>query len=237
MTLQVGTLGDIPDRAREEIERFGAHHVGASLSAIESAGPDLVVCTGVGAIRSLARSDLTVPALVVASPGGFGTVDVDQLPEALNAIAFGDAPILDHRLLAIDEDGERSVAVRDACLMSNEPARISEYSITSSASTIDRFRADGVVFATAAGSHGYARAAGGPLVAPDTGLSVVPIAPFKKDPDHWILQTSGGTCHVHRDETDVAVVVDGEHQRTVSGGAALAIRTAERFGVYHVGSA
>ena len=76
-----------------------------------------------------------------------------------------------------------------------------------------------VVVATPLGTAGYSRAAGGPRLAPDTGLAVVPIAPFAMTADQWVVRPPLG-LRVERDD-DVSVFADGN--RVTSGGGGLTV--------------
>nr|WP_303650192.1 hypothetical protein [Halalkalicoccus sp. NIPERK01] len=97
----------------------------------------------------------------------------------------------------------------DVTLVTTEPARISEYAVDHADERVAAFRADGVVVATPAGSHGYAAAAGGPTLAPTAeALCVVPIAPFHTQATRWVLDTSALGLSVLRDEGEVSLLVD-----------------------------
>jgi NAD+ kinase len=112
---------------------------------------------------------------------------------------------------------ERVYALADVTLVTAEPARISEYTIASSDERVTSVRADGVVVATPAGSYGYAHDAGGPRIAPETGVgAVVPIAPFSITGDHWVLSLSDIRLTVERDDAPVDLFVDGRRVGTVS---------------------
>ncbi|MGM0448077.1 MAG: ATP-NAD kinase, partial [Methanobacteriota archaeon] len=60
----------------------------------------------------------------------------------------------------------------------------------------------------------YAAAAGGPVVSPGGGLSVVPVAPFTTRPDTWVA-SGGVSVTVERGEEPVALVIDGARSGTV----------------------
>jgi NAD+ kinase len=85
-----------------------------------------------------------------------------------------------------------------------------------------RVRADGVVAATPVGSRGYARAAGGPVVVPGSGVgTVVPIAPFATDTESWVLGLDGLALSVERDGVPVEVLADDRPLGTVEPGTAV----------------
>jgi NAD+ kinase len=115
-------------------------------------------------------------------------------------------------------------ALFDLTLVSEEPARISEFTVRSGTDTVDCFRADGVVVATPAGSGDYARAAGGPVVGRGTGVvAVVPISPFATDTDHWVLDAASVVLRVERDDNPVELLVDGRSEGRVVPGEGLRI--------------
>lgn len=122
----------------------------------------------------------------------------------------------------VDEDNGNELdggvyALVDVTLVTGEPARISEYTIATGDERVMSVRADGVVVATPAGSHGYAHDAGGPRIAPETNVgTVVPIAPFAISDDHWVLSLSDIRLTVERDDAPVDLFVDGQRVGTVS---------------------
>nr|WP_305882927.1 hypothetical protein [Halobellus rarus] len=91
--------------------------------------------------------------------------------------------------------------------MTSAPARISEYGIESPDGWTESVRSDGVVVATPLGSAGYARAVGGPLLAPETGLVTVPVSPYAMHTDNWVVR-SPVRLTVERDEAEVVLRLD-----------------------------
>jgi NAD+ kinase len=137
------------------------------------------------------------------------------------------------RLYDAEVDGERAATVlRDAMLVTDEPARISEYAVRSGDRVVARFRADGVVVATPAGSRGYLSAAGGPIVEPGTRtLAAVPVAPFQTESDDWVLDDAAVSLTVHRD-TPVLLVVDGRETRIVPREGPVSLVPAGELALY-----
>jgi NAD+ kinase len=113
----------------------------------------------------------------------------------------------------------------DVMLVTSEPARISEYAIERDGEHLGSVRADGIVVATPAGSHGYAAAADGPALAVGTDVvSVVPIAPFHTSVPTWVLKADDVALSVLRDEGDVSLLVDGYDRGAVGHDARLGLR-------------
>ena len=198
---------------------------------VESAGGTLVgptdaaalIAAGESALLSLAEDPAPVPVLPVDAGIGRHDVPRERLSEALEALIAGAYRTVDHPLLSIEIGGDRVArAAVDATLMTSEPAHISEYAVRVDGRTVDRFRADGVVVATPAGSEGYARAAHGPRIEPGTGLAVVPVSPYATDADTWVFPPAVELT-VERDDAAVSLFADDREVRRVDADEPVAV--------------
>ena len=175
---------------------------------------DLVVTVGEEPLTDCAARGESRPIL----PAGI-EADWSPAPEAVAGLLAGETvdalPTVDCRPLAVSVGDTASTAAFDVTLVTSEPARISEYTVTVGGRPHATFRADGVVVATPLGSSGYARAAGGPQLAFGTGLAVVPIAPFATIADAWVLRPPLSI----RLERDDAVDVFADTDRLIAGAA------------------
>ena len=194
-----------------------------------------------GAAVLVAVGDEAIRDAAVAAPGG--TVipvaerrlafdrpgAVDALRRLLDGAAPDDAvERVTHPVLAVDDGGTASVrAAFDVALVTDEPARISEFGVAFSHGRDESVRADGVVVATPLGSGEYANAAGGPLVEPGGGLSVAPIAPFSTRTDAWVAGERVGFS-VEREGESVALVVDGRRRGVVEPHRPIDIEAVDR---------
>lgn len=217
MTASQGpTVGVVGDRSlTATVEASGATATAGEPSEVLANEPDWIVAVGDAALSNLA-GEATVPVLAVdVEPGVPGTART-AAAETIDDVLAGQVPQTRRRRFAASAESERiGTFLRDAMLITDEPARISEYGVRSGTHSVDRFRADGVVVATPAGSPGYLRDAGGPVVEPGTGtLAVVPVAPFETVSDRWILDDGGVSLVVHRDEP-VVFVADGSERGRV----------------------
>lgn len=174
------------------------------------AGSDAVVAVGESALLGVARAAPEVPVLPVDAGRGVRSVAGDAVDAAVAALVADEYDCDRHPLVEIRlSDRTTALALEDVLLASAEPAQISEYTVSAGGETVARFRADGVVVATPAGSSGYAGAVGGPVAPPETdALVVVPVAPFSTDLDQWVLPFDDVRVTVERDETRVHLVAD-----------------------------
>lgn len=208
---RVGVIGD--ERTVETIERGGGVAV-ADRSEFDDVA--FVVVEGDEAVVDFARESIDVPVVVVGSESEFSAVPRDRLGSALDPISRDEPRIVSHPVIAASGSFGTTRIVFDVALMAAEPARISEFSVAGPSGHIDRFRADGVVASTPIGSHGYSRRAGGPVVAAETGVAtVVPIAPFSIEAEHWVLPIDSVELSIERDETAVELLADGRRERVI----------------------
>jgi len=223
----VGVLGDpaVADRLREA----GAAVVEGAVDDVPTT--ELVVAVGQPAVRTVAAADTGPLVLPVAAGRGVRSVSRDSVPAAVAGLEDADTerhPLFD---VAVD-DGAVGAAVFDVTAVTAEAARISEYAVETATDSVGQFRADGVTLATPAGSPGYARRIGGPVLAPAESAGVVaPIAPFQVTPDHWVASLDGLSVSVERDEATVALYVDGDEVATVACGETVHL---ERAGTVRV---
>lgn len=226
----IGVVGDdeTASRLTDRLQHAGERSLSGPADDVVERAPDCIVAVGESAVVDLVRAQVEAPVLPVGTGPGFRSVTIDEATDVVDRLPAGDYRTRTHRLLSVEADGTAvGRAVFDVLLVRDEPGRISEYSLRAPA-TRSRFRADGVIAATPPGSHGYAHAAGGPRLALETAVAaVVPIAAFGLGAPTWILDPADGIeLRVERDEGDVAVLLDGREERTVTGRAAMTLTPA-----------
>lgn len=181
------------------------------------ADPSLLVAVGEEALLALADERPSTPVLPIDAGRGVASPPAGDAVDAVRSALDGEGVERSHPLLAVSLGGEPvGTALFDVMFVTSEPARISEYAVASNGERVTSVRADGVVVATPAGSHGYAAAAGGPALAPETGVvCAVPVAPFHTHTPRWVLNDDDVALSVLRDEGDVSLLIDGHDRGTV----------------------
>jgi len=222
--MRVGVVPAGADRARAAVEDAGG--------VVAESGVDAVVAAGVDALsRAIDGAAGETPVLVVdADADGLPTVRPAELQSAVAALVAGErVPTVSHPLLVARTGDERVRATLDVSLLAVEPGRISEFDIEAGVEgergRLARLRADGVVVATPAGSHGYAHAAGGPRIVGGAVAVVVPVGPFTVDPDTWVTPLSEESIRltVARDEAPVGLFADGTEVCSVTPGEPVTV--------------
>ncbi|WP_114578027.1 NAD(+)/NADH kinase [Saliphagus sp. LR7] len=212
------------DALSETVEREGGRLVVGPAPDLERA-PDVVVCPDEPSLSAVARAGVDAPVLAVGIDG-VPSVTPDRLPEAVRDALPGNPRTVRRPVLRVETEGVSKRAFFDVGLLTAEPARISEYSVSSRGETVARFRADGVVVATPQGSHGYASAAGAPVLSASlAGVAVVPVAPFVTKTKQWILPDDTLALAVERDEGAVSLQADDRTVATVGVGSPVSIGT------------
>ncbi|MFD1644905.1 ATP-NAD kinase [Haloarchaeobius litoreus] len=214
----VGTQEDTVERIRAAVSEANAVPLAADATGVGDAA--FVVAVGERALGELAGAAVDVPVLAVDVGEGVRSVATADAAAAVTTVLEDRVERTTRRAFAVQVGDERHDAVFDVTLVTTEPARISEYCVAADGAEVGQFRADGVVVATPAGSHGYARAAGGPVVAGTAPVAaVVPIAPFAIDTNHWVVSNEAVVLSVERDEGSVSLLVDGRTVGTVDPAA------------------
>jgi NAD+ kinase len=189
------------------------------LSLVDRTAAEVLLAVDDAALRAAIDDNNDRPVLRLAATDEDTSVDRSTLLSRLGTHSATTMPTIDRRVLSVQVGDTAARAVRDCAIVTTDPARISEYRVVADDATLTAFRADGVVVATPVGTASYSRAAGGPRLAPDTGLAVVPIAPFAMTADQWVVRPPL-TLRVERDD-DVSVFADGN--RVTSGGGGLTV--------------
>lgn len=216
------------------ISRVSLHGAGgdtdlSALESVERGDAEVVVAVGPDALADAALADSSTPVLAVDVGDGRHGTTRDSLDSAADALAAGRYRAVSHPVLDVDVDGERvGHAVFDVTLMTSEVARISEYALSAESERLFEMRADGVVVSSPLGSAEYGRAAGGPVVAPGGGLSVVAVAPFSTRATPWVVP-GPLSLHVARDEDAVSLFLDADECRQVRQGEPVTVDVVGEF--------
>jgi NAD+ kinase len=228
----VGIVGADTDEVLAAVEAAGGITLTGPASRVVGESR-AIVAVGEPALLAVARASPSAPVLPVAAGRGVRSVSTADVDSAVAELLADDTGLTTHPVLDVRcADRTRAQALLDVMLVSAEPAQISEYAVDSRDDRVARFRADGVVVATAAGSSGYGSAAGGPVLAPDTdAAAVVPVAPFETDIDHWVVPTEELCLSVERDDTTVHLLADDRVVGPVAPGEPLTLAHSDSLSV------
>ncbi|WIV67201.1 NAD(+)/NADH kinase [Natrialbaceae archaeon AArc-T1-2] len=193
----------------------------------------VLVTVGEPALLAAVRAKPAAPIVPVDAGRGVRSMPTDRLPTAIRHVLEGEAVRRERPVLGVETDAsDRYRALFDVALVTDEPARISEYGVESRGAAIAQFRADGVVVATPAGCHGYGGAAGGPVLSPAVrSVAVVPIGPFATRTRQWVLPDDDVRLSVERDTDPVDLCVDDRTVETVDPTSPVSINVDGTVGI------
>lgn len=246
-SLTVGLVGTAVDA----IPGLGA--VGAELGVefrreaavdLDEEDPSLLLCDGHDELRSLAGRGLGVPILVIdparetgaAATGPVVAWDAarrsrlgvprDGAAEAVRTLLRDGGRTRRLRTLSIEDGPTATRVVFDVALVTDEPGAIATFSLRSNGEPVTEVRADGIVVATPVGSRGFARAAGGPLLAPETAaVTVVAISPFAIDYAPWVGPPEDLELSIADDGPPAEMQCDGRVRDTLRAGSTLRVES------------
>ena len=209
----IGVVGSDTDAVTAALGAKGATPRTGSPAHVLDGDPDAIVAVGRHAVTDLI-ADRPVPDVpILALNAGEGFPKTGDAAAAVSELCSGRYATLPHPVLGVAVEGSHvGNAAFDAMVVTSDPARISEFRIVAG-TELDAVRADGVVVATPAGSHGYARSAGGPRLRPGGGgAAVVPVAAFTMTPNRWVVGLDAPVEIRNERDVPLSLLVDDERR-------------------------
>lgn len=211
--------GDVADVVADQLEGGGRTVATGGAEPVLDRDPVALLAVGEAGLIDLVWAGVPAPVLLVDIGAGFPSVSAQDALPVTDRLVAGEIETRDYSLMSVSIDDDAvGPAAFDAMLVRSEPGRISEYRLDAG-DTRSRFRADGVLVATPAGSQGYAHAAGGPRLALDSrAVATVPVAPFGLGAPSWVFDATGEVeLSIERDEGEVSLLLDGRERYRISG--------------------
>jgi NAD+ kinase len=148
-------------------------------------------------------------------------------------LAAGNYRIEERTLLqtTIERDSEpviTAIGLNDVVVSRGERSRLVQIAVTIDQSFLTEYNADGLIIATATGSTAYSLSAGGPIVAPNSGVFVVtPICPHVLT-NRSVIVADSSVIHLKpsRGDQPLFLSVDGQESTHFHPGDCVAVRKA-----------
>jgi len=172
----------------------------------------------------------------IGSLGFLTCVSSSDYREAVEAIVSGQISLSDRVLLAVEitRGGARTaamLALNDAVLSRGEVSRLIRLRTRVNGEALTDFNADGLVIATPTGSTAYSLSAGGPILAPQSGVFVItPICPHVLTNRSLIVEDSS-VIEVEPGEPDypIYLTIDGRSPVLLEFGSVVRIRRSDKI--------
>lgn len=199
----------------------------------------LVVLGGDGTILNVIgklRCELKpIFGINIGSLGFLTCLNSSAYREAVDSIVSGSFALSDRALLSVEvrKDGLsvfEGVALNDAVISRGRVSRLIRLHTRVDGEPLTEFNADGLVVATPTGSTAYSLSAGGPILAPQSGVFVItPICPHVLTNRSLIVQDSS-LIEIEADSSDISMylTVDGRDPVSLDQGSTVAIRRSDK---------
>ena len=197
----------------------------------------LMVLGGDGTIlQVLHELEQRTPPMFGINLGSLGfltSVGAAQWSDAVDAIVHRKYILSERTLLSVEvcRDGMQEAprtALNDAVISRGELSRLIRLDAHIDGEFLTEYNADGLIVATPTGSTAYSLSAGGPVLAPDSGVFVItPICPHVLTmrpvmvSDHSLIEIT----HNHA-TTDIFLTLDGQNSVRIGPGDSIRIRKA-----------
>ena len=155
----------------------------------------------------------------------------DDFEQVLEEVLAGKAIISERSLLSVEvlRDGVpfwNGRALNEVVVSRGERSRVIRLEVEIAGVMLTEYNADGLIVATPTGSTAYSLSAGGPVLAPDSGVFVVtPICPHVLTNRSVIVnERSSITVRPAADQVGVCLTLDGRHPLSLEPGDLTRIR-------------
>ena len=153
--------------------------------------------------------------------------------EVASSLANGNYRVEERTLLQTTIERARkpvmtALGLNDIVVSRGERSRLVQIAVTIDDSFLTEYNADGLICATATGSTAYSLSAGGPIVAPNSGVFVItPICPHVLT-NRSVIVADSSVIHMEpsRGDQPVFLSVDGQESTQFHQGDCVAVRKA-----------
>jgi NAD+ kinase len=223
----------------EESASLAGRKSSGTIAQVAAASDLLLVLGGDGTILNVAgrlgEAIKPVFGINIGSLGFLTCVSSTAYVEAVETIAkgkihFSERTLLDVRITGGGGETNALIGLNDAVLSRGELSRLIRLRTRVDGEVLTEFNADGLIVATPTGSTAYSLSAGGPILAPESGVLVItPICPHVLT-NRSIIVGDDSVIEVDATERDypVFLTVDGREPIRVSAQATVSMRKAQK---------
>lgn len=198
--------------------------------------------TMLGAVREGDGFRTPLLGINVGRLGFLTAISSDHLPAALQKVWDGDftiepLPLLAASVLCRGKTIE-AVALNDIVISHGAVSRIIELDVSVNGEALTRYRGDGLIVSSPAGSTAYSLSAGGPIVSPAANVfAITPICPHALS-NRSVIVSLNATVRVKvlSENLEIILAADGQKHATLGAGDVIIIRRSRRtVNLLHLG--
>ena len=198
----------------------------------------IIVVGGDGSILDASvialERDIPILGVNLGKVGYLSEVEPDNL-DILSGIFSGNYSIEEKMLLCVNHVSDRVVhkaerlAVNDVIISHDTFLGIADFTLENSVGDCVKYRADGLILSTPAGSTAYSLSAGGPIVSHDIdSIVATPICPHSFFNRSIIFKSTENIKLKNISKTVLNISIDGRYFANLSVGEECQIKMAER---------
>lgn len=229
----------MPILVEKETAALAGRKSDGSVQRLSAKADLLVVLGGDGTILNVAgQLGEGIKPIFGINVGSLGFLTCSSSPayrEAVEGIAQGKITFSDRTLLEVTIKNSHQgrapmIGLNDAVFSRGELSRLIRLRARVNGEPLTEFNADGLIVATPTGSTAYSLSAGGPILAPQSGVLVItPICPHVLT-NRSIIVAESSVIEVEASEPDYPVYlsVDGRDPLRLEVGAVVTIRKADK---------
>jgi NAD+ kinase len=229
---------DIPVLLEQQAAQMVGQKSGLTIPELAKETDLLVVLGGDGTILNVAdHLGETVKPIFGINVGSLGFLTCStsaDYREAVQAVAqgrisFSDRTMLQVQVISKGKAGPTAIGLNDMVLSRGKLSRLILLRTRVDGESLTEFNADGIIVATPTGSTAYSLSAGGPIMAPESGVFVItPICPHVLTNRSVIVrEESLIEIEVSDPDDPVYLAVDGRDPTLLKYGDVVAVRRAE----------
>jgi NAD+ kinase len=230
---------NIPVRLEQEAAGLVGEKSNADIARIAAETDLMVVLGGDGTILNVAGHlgdnikpifGINIGALGFLTCSTSGDYREAVAAVAEGKIAFSERTMLQVEVVSEGQTGEKMIGFNDAVLSRGKLSRLILLRVRVDDEYLTEFNADGIIVATPTGSTAYSLSAGGPIMAPESGVFVItPICPHVLTNRSVIVrEESIIEIEVSDPDDPVYLAVDGRDPSLLKFGDVIRVRRTEK---------
>jgi len=181
------------------------------------------------AAHQAAFADIPLLGVNLGTLGYLTDAEPDELDQALTDVLRGHF-ILEKRIMLQTDLNDQWAALNDIVISRGIFSKLIQFQLYINDDYIDTIRADGIIVSTPTGSTAYNLSAGGPILKPDSEMTVITaICPHTLYLRPWVISSRDTVSVRVLNDADAVVVMDGQNMATLDAGYLLSIRRADKF--------
>jgi len=180
------------------------------------------------------KYDLPLLGVNLGKVGYLSEVELDEL-NLLGRLISGEYTVDEKMLLTVSKISGNDIiscerlAVNDVIISHDTFLGIADFSLENSVGDSLKYRADGLILSTPAGSTAYSLSAGGPIVSHDIdSITVTPICPHSFFNRSIIFKSTESIKVKNNSSTPLNVSVDGRYFSSISHGEECIVKMADK---------